>query len=300
MGIHIRPYNHPYDYERVGDFLIETYAPGEVFFNWLQPRWEYMHFHSYIKKLDRRKIGVVEEGRQMVAVVHFEHDPGQIYFQVHPGYDHIKEQMLAYAEKSFRGTSSKDGRDYLAVFINQYDTALEALAQAYGYEKRTDFSEEHSRLVLDQPIAEPILPEGFSLKSLADENDFIKINRVLWRGFNHPGPAPEEHVQSRREAQRAPNFRKDLNIVVVAPEGHFVSYSGIWVVKANRVAYIEPVATDPDYRRMGLGKAAVLECVHRSAALGAEVAWVGSGQEFYLAIGFTKMFDVFPWIKYFD
>ena len=71
-------------------------------------------------------------------------------------------------------------------------------------------------------------------------------------------------------------------------------------MESNHVAYIEPVATDPDYRRMGLGKAAVLECVRRSSILGADVAWVGSGLEFYLAIGFKKMFDVFPWVKYFD
>ena len=163
-----------------------------------------------------------------------------------------------------------------------------------------DYSEEHSRIVLDKTIPEVLLPEGFTIKSLAEENDFHKINQVLWRGFNHEGPAPEEEVQGRREMQQAPNFRKDLNIVVVAPEGHYVSYSGIWYVEDNRLAYVEPVATDPDYRRMGLGKAAVLECVRRVSELGAEVVWVGSGQEFYKAIGFTKMFAIHPWVKYFE
>lgn len=44
--------------------------------------------------------------------------------------------------------------------------------------------------------------------------------------------------------------------------------------------YVEPVATDPDYRRMDLGKAAVLEGIRRCGELGAEVAYVGSVKDF--------------------
>jgi predicted N-acetyltransferase YhbS len=300
LTIRIRPYVHDDDYDRVGDFLFATFQHGDFFINWLQPRWEYMHYHSYIKELDLSKIGIAEDDGEIVGVVHFEGQEGQIYFQVHPEQDSVKKSLLNYAEETFRGKSTKDGRACLALFINEHDTALEAMAKEHGFEKHPEFSEEHSRIVLDHPIPEVQLPEGFALQSLADENDFHKINQVLWRGFNHEGPPPEEYVQSRKDMQKAPNFRQDLNIVVVAPEGHFVSYSGIWYVEANRVGYVEPVATDPDYRRMGLGKAAVLECVRRVAALGAEVAWVGSGQEFYKAIGFTKTFDVHAWVKYYE
>jgi predicted N-acetyltransferase YhbS len=299
MSIQIRPYDHTRDYDRVGKFLLETYQAGDVFINWLQPRWEYMHHHTLIRNLDLKKIGIVEEGQKLIGAVHFEHHEGQVYFQVHPDYGHVKEAMIEYACRTFREKSTKDGRVYLALFVNETDSELEALAEERGFAKWQDSSEEHSRMVLDRPVPEISLPHGFSLKSLADENDFHKINRVLWRGFNHEGPPPEEEVQSRREMQRAPNFCKELNIVAVAPEGHFVSYSGIWYVEANRIAYVEPVATDPDYRRMGLGKAVVLECIRRVMTLGAKVAWVGSGLAFYKAIGFEKTFDVYPWVKYF-
>ena len=87
--------------------------------------------------------------------------------------------------------------------------------------------------------------------------------------------------------QSAPTFRHDLNIVVEAPVGHFASFSGTWFDPTNRIAYVEPVATDPDYRRRGLGAAAVLEGIRRCGELGASVAYVGSDQAFYHAIGFT-------------
>jgi predicted N-acetyltransferase YhbS len=300
MHYEIRPYVHERDYDRVNEFLVETYRPGDCFSNWLQPRWEYMHYHPYIKNLDLSKIGIVEEHGKIIGVVHPEHQEGQIYFQVHPEHDAVKESLVDYAEETFRGRSKKDGREYLAFYINEHDAELEGIALERGFEKRPEFSEENSRIVLDHPIPEVPLPAGFTIQSLADENDFYKINQVLWRGFNHEGPAPDEEVQSRKDMQKAPNFRKDLNIVVVTQEGHFVSYSGIWFVEENRVAYVEPVATDPEYRRMGLGKAAVLECVRRAARLGAEIAWVGSGQDFYKAIGFVKMFDFDVWVKYYQ
>jgi predicted N-acetyltransferase YhbS len=63
---------------------------------------------------------------------------------------------------------------------------------------------------------------------------------------------------------------------------------------------VEPVATDPDYSRLGLGKAAVLEGIRRCADLGAKEAFVGSDQLFYQAIGFRKVFNTACWVKYFN
>jgi predicted N-acetyltransferase YhbS len=99
--------------------------------------------------------------------------------------------------------------------------------------------------------------------------------------------------------QSGPNFRKDLTIVAEAPTGDFVSFCGLWYVGRNKLAYVEPMATDPDYRRMGLGKAAMMEGIRRCGGEGATVAYVGSDQEFYLAAGFRKLFDSRCWLKHF-
>jgi predicted N-acetyltransferase YhbS len=295
--MHIRPYNHKQDYQRVGDFLIEIYQPGEYFLNWLQPRWEYMHYHPNIQEIKREKIGIIEENGKIVGMVHPEHVERQIYFQVRPGYDHIKPLLFDFAEENFQGISQSIGKLIRAMYINEHDTTLIQLAQSRGYEKWIDFREDHSWFLLDKPVPEVPLPEGFHLQSLADETDLKKINRVLWRGFEHDGPPPEEEIKGRKTVMSAPNFRKDLTIVAVAPDGNYASYSGIWVVPENRIAYVEPVATDPDYRRMGLGKAAVLECVRRVAELDIDIVWVGSGLEFYKALGFITKFTVIPWVK---
>jgi len=62
-------------------------------------------------------------------------------------------------------------------------------------------------------------------------------------------------------------------------------------------AVIEPVATDPDYRKMGLGKAAVLEGIRRTGELGAKIAFVGSSQQFYYSIGLRPFNTATIWRK---
>jgi len=47
-------------------------------------------------------------------------------------------------------------------------------------------------------------------------------------------------------------------MVAVAPDGNYTSFVGIWPVPESTACYIEPVATDPDYCRMGFGTAVVL------------------------------------------
>jgi predicted N-acetyltransferase YhbS len=74
--------------------------------------------------------------------------------------------------------------------------------------------------------------------------------------------------------------------VAVAPNDEYVSFAGMWIVPENGVAYIEPVATDPDYRRKGLGRAVVVETLRRVRSEGAATAHVGSDVPFYRSMGF--------------
>ncbi len=58
-----------------------------------------------------------------------------------------------------------------------------------------------AQLVIPEPFPSIHLPEGFRLKSVAEENDLAKIDRVLWRGFNHPGEPPEDSIEGREKMQ---------------------------------------------------------------------------------------------------
>ncbi|MDH3425126.1 MAG: GNAT family N-acetyltransferase [Acidimicrobiia bacterium] len=297
MPTPVRSYRHDVDYERVSRFLIDAYKPGDNLGTWLQPRWEYMHHHSYIDELPLERIGVLETNERIVGVVHFEHHPPHIYTQVAPGHDGVGEDLLDYAETQLADISECLGRSVLGLFVDNFDTAMNQLVAERGYQLQSHEQEEHSRLELTEELPGRDLPEGFRLQSLAEDNDLEKIHRVLWRGFGHDGPPPPDEIEERRRMQEAPNYHKDLTMVVVAPNGDYASYCGMWYVPENSVAYVEPVATDPDYRRLGLGAAAVSESLNRVRRLGAEAAWVGSGQDFYAALGFRIAYQSHLWIS---
>lgn len=292
MRITLRSYRHPADFERVGQFLLETYGLRDGHVNWPQPRWEYMHYHPLIRGVDLTAIGIWESHGEIIGVAHPEHRMGQVYFELDPEFAALKEVMLAYAEKHLRSTAA--GLNRLRAYVSDADDTFQRIAAELGYTKDGG-CEPTSHLSIPDPFPAIALPAGFHLKSLAERNDLHEVDRVLWRGFGHGDEPPEDGINDREFMQSAPNFRKDLNVVVEAPDGRFVAYCGTWYEPRHAIAYVEPVATDPDYRRMGLGRAAVLEGIRRCGALGAKTAYVGAHKPFYLALGFAQVHNCSAW-----
>ncbi len=105
MPLACRPYRHDSDYAGVSAFLIANHRPGNRDDNWLEPAWEYMHFHPALDSASLAKIGVWEEGGQIVAVAHYEWSLGEASCQFHPAYRHLRAEMLDYAEATLAGVS---------------------------------------------------------------------------------------------------------------------------------------------------------------------------------------------------
>ena len=299
MTVTMRTCAGPVDFPAISDLLYGLYQPNNRDGNWLQPMWEYAYTHPWFDMEAVQRIGIWEDAGTMVGVALYELRFGDAFFQIHPAYEHLKAEMLAYAEEHLMGTTA-EGKCYLKAYVNDFDTAFEQVVRSRGYKKEPGSHRPMAQFVIPDPFPPIRLPEGFRLKSLAEDNDLVKVDRVLWRGFNHPGEPPVDGPQDRKKMQSGPHYRRDLAIVVEAPNGAFVAFGGLWFDPVNRLGYVEPVATDPDYRRMGLGTAAVLEGIRRCGELGAAVAYVGNAEPFYLAMGFTKLFTLNCWVRCFS
>lgn len=292
MEIVTRCYEHDADYARVGEFLVRSYRTSGSHINWLQPRWEYMHHHGLIRKVELAAIGLWEADGEIVGVVHPEHRNGTVYLELDPAHAGLERELLGHAEEHL--AIERDGIRTLRVFINDAHDELRRFANDRGYE-RDGAHEAMSRFEIPAQMPSPAVPAGFRLASLADDDDPWKVHRLLWRGFNHQGDPPADGLADRAFMESAPNFRKDLNIVVVAPDGGFAAYCGMWYEPRHRIAVVEPVATDPDFRRLGLGQAAVLEGIRRCGFEGATVAYVGTDMPFYLSFGFRPTYRLSVW-----
>ncbi len=301
MTITFRNYQAPEDYQRISAFLINHHQTGNHDGNWLEPTWEYMHYHPMLEPQYLDRIGIWEDQGTIVAVTHIEWRLGEAFFQFRPGYEYLQAEMLDYAEQALVSTEDDGNGNRLHVFVNDIDKSFSDLVKARSYQHDPDEDRPTAMMVIPQPFPKISLPPGFRLVSLAEEPDWGKVHRVMWRGFNHagePNMSPQE-LEDRRKMFDTATARRDLKIAVAAPNGEFVAFCGMFYQPEGRFGYVEPVATDPDYRRMGLGKAAVLEGIHRCAQLGATHAYVGSNQPFYLSFGFEVIYTSQCWQKHF-
>ncbi len=283
MSIHFRNYTQQAgiteDYAQVRAFLIRL---GYAEFTYA--RWDWMATHSCLDKSAVGRIGIWEDSHALIGIATFDCRLGTAFCLALPEYSALKKEMLLYAKNRL----SKNGQ--FSVVISDKDYGFQDIAADLGF-TATEEREYDAVFYLDKTSAAYRLPEGFHITSMKETFDLYQYRRVLYKGFNHELNGEGEFRFSDQDKQEAgdemnrPNVDLSLKIAAVSPEGNFVSYCGMWYNPAGGYAVIEPVATDPAYRRMGLGKAVVLEGIRRVGLLGAKTALVGSSQQFYYQIG---------------
>lgn len=281
------------DFNKVSAFLKritrEQYHNG--IFDW--SRWEWAISHPLLDETKLDQIGIWEiETGEIVGLATYEWHLGEAFLVCDPAYDPIRETMLRYAI-----TNLCDAKGKIGVYIRDNDRVLQRLARAHGL-----FPSQTKDYVAVIEVTDDLsytLPKGYTIISMADECDYAKIHDVMWKGFDHGEDVPhtdEEH-EMRRVLFSGPNQHHDLKIIAKAPNGEYGSLCGAWYDPDSQTGQIEPVCTDPKYRKLGLGKAAVLEGVIRCGKLGAKRVYVGSSQQFYYNIGFDPVETYTAWVN---
>lgn len=292
MGVKFRNYNKELgcsrDYFKVREFLFQKKDIGYPF-----GRFDWMITHSYLDADSLDQIGIWEEDDKMIGAALYDCQLGNAYCLALDGYEYLKEEMFFYAKDHLAK------KDEFNMVIADEDSEYQEILAKHGFIP-TQHTEHNAIFDMETTPMDYTLPEGFYIVSMKEDYNPHHYLQVLWKGFNHEldGEGEFEFTQGKKEMVDCemirPNVDLDLKIAVVAPNGDFVSYCGMWYDAASESALVEPVATDPAYRKMGLGKAAVLEGVRRCYERGAKNAYVGSNQQFYYNIGFRpkKMYTL--------
>ena len=311
MTAKLKTFEFDRDFLRVRDFLSDTFGIYQRSVNWRIERWEYafcfvaqMLAHwgkpSPTRESAEKAVHFLEsltglwetDTGEIAGVVNIEHPDlthsgfGEFFIQRHPDHLDLFPKMLDFAEANLRDP----GKNRLFIYVEPDDQTLRELLEARGFiafPEKIRFEREldlHKR-----PIPEtPCLPEGFRLQSMAEDNDLARRCKAFGCGFNHEDPLEWPSLISYESLQKAPDYHKDQDIAVVAPNGEFASFCLIWIDTPNHIAMLEPVGTQPEFRRMGLAREAVYEAVRRAADKGAKRI-VGGDQRFYEVIGFDPM-----------
>lgn len=188
----------------------------------------------------------------------------------------VEAEIFAWADKRFRERDEERGKPlpYWVEFRDD-DRERQHLAKAHGFLLSESYGSilfEHT--LRDLPSA-PALPEGFTLRSLAGEQETTAYTEVHRAAFESTSMTSEW----RARMLRLPHYRPELDLVIAAPDGSLAGFCVGWFVSARRVAQIEPIGVHPRFQRRGLGRVLFLEMLHRFQTLGATHAFVEPANE---------------------
>ncbi len=304
MSITTRQFQLLTDVQRVWDFMVDTYDPehaGGV----SAPFFEYALSSSWLDKnyLPMNRLWL--DGEKVVAFAFYEEPCTDVYVNLRPGYECLADAIVEYGETSM---PRFDGEKAFVLYPGQSALIDAAKRRGYGLDREAlEYEFDFATHDLNRP-----LPEGFHFVD-PEAVDPAKLTRCFWKGFGHGERAPFENwtqrvTGSEWDAQKsyydvlgeilapAPHATHAYDVIIADGAGEYACFSGMWWVAENRLAYMEPLCTIPEYRRRGLAEAALSEHVRRLRPLGARIM-TGGGDPFYARIGFDRVVRRQYWKK---
>jgi GNAT superfamily N-acetyltransferase len=205
---------------------------------------------------------------------------GELYLQTHPAFytPDLVCEMVEVAEKHLSVSHEKEGHKP-RIWVHDYESVIQEVLARRGYRKGSWPADERQRsLALPLPEARPV--EGFTIRSLGEIEELPARSWSSWRSF-HPDAPEAEYIgwEWYHCIQQVPLYRRDLDIVAVAPGGEIAAFCTLWYDDVTRTGYFEPVGTAPEYQRRGLGKAVMIEAMRRAKRLGATLVTVDGFSE---------------------
>jgi mycothiol synthase len=207
---------------------------------------------------------------------------GRIFTWVHPearggtletqlldwGAERLRQAMREHGLPGrLRPTSGAEQADEIALL-----TRLGFAIDRYSYTMERSLAE---------PSAEPQLPEGFTIREMAGPHEAQAWVEMFNLSFiDHPNHSPWK-VEQVLHFLDEPIYRPELNLVAVAPDGTLAGFC--WMLinpednehTGRKIGEIDVLGTRRGYRKLGLGRALLLEGLRRLRQAGMETARLG-------------------------
>jgi ribosomal protein S18 acetylase RimI-like enzyme len=232
-----------------------------------------------------------------------------LWLRVHPsarGAD-LERDVFEWAAAQLRQVASERGMPARLRLGTRDDNAYRI-----GTLERNGFTNDRyffdmARL-LDEPLPDAPLPEGFSIRHLAGEHEvdaWVEMfNQTFIDHWNHA----DMTVERRKHWMQNPEYLPGLDLVAVAPDGTLAAFSFCIIEAANNQrtgdneGWVADLGTRRGYRKIGLARALLAESMRRFKAAGLDTAKLGVDAQnpngalrLYESVGFRK---VETWLSY--
>jgi mycothiol synthase len=219
---------------------------------------------------------------QIWILVSAEELNGRIFTWVHPDArgGSLETETLDWGTERLRAAAREHGlpgRLRPTTGAEQADEV--ALLGALGFAiDRYSYTMERA---LSEPSPAPILPEGFTIREMAGpEEAALWVEMFNLSFIDHPNHSPWK-VEQVLHYLEEPIYQPKLNLVAVAPDGTLAGFC--WMLinpednehTGRKVGEIDVLGTRRGYRKLGLGRALLLEGLRRLRQAEMETARLG-------------------------
>jgi GNAT superfamily N-acetyltransferase len=128
---------------------------------------------------------------------------------------------------------------------------------------------------LSEPIPQPELPRGFIIRPIAGNEEAEAVASTHRAAFR----TDYMTIEKRLAIMNTSEYDPSLDLVVVAPDGMISAYCTCSVNEEEKTGTTDPVATHPDYQRMGLSQALLLTGLQLLKEHGIKSAHLGTSRE---------------------
>lgn len=268
-----RPYTHPADLSLVLDFLRVARPPerSEDF----PTRVDLEELLADPQNQRNTRLWFDSQGRLTAWAMLSDYD--SLLFDTLPAQlATLGAEIVQWALENARGETDEG----LYASCLDDDTARIDFLLRHGFEPQPDSTLHYARS-LDQPIPDPSLPPGFSIRPLMGESEAAAAADLHRAAFGTDYMSTDNRLIMMRTSAYDPS----LDLFVVAPDGRLAAYTmGSISVEANaragrKIGYTDPVATHPDFQRLGLARAVLLAAMRLLKERGMDTAKLGTDSE---------------------
>jgi mycothiol synthase len=211
---------------------------------------------------------------------------GHFYWQVHPQArgSGLEDEVITWAEDVTREVAKERGLPgVVRPEGREGDPYHLPVLERHGYTPIRYFF--LMRRSLDEPIPEPRFPEGFTLTHLQSDEDVPRWVEMFNLSFIDHFEHHDLTVERRKQRMAAPGYRRDRDLIAVAPDGTFAAFC-LCDVDAEynerndkSEGWIAVLGTRRGYRKIGLGRAMLLAGLHQLKSEGLSIAALGVDAE---------------------
>lgn len=237
-------------------------------------------------------------------------EDGFLGFKVHPRFRNqgVEVQIFAWAEARMQAIVTPPRSVNLRCGARETQTERIALLEQQGFTISRYFYS--MALPLNEPQLVPQLPEGYVVRSL-HPNELAAWVELFNQSFIDHWNFHPLTLEQRQHWSRDPDYCAELDLVAVSPEGTFAAFSYCAISTKDNArtgrseGWIADLGTRRGFRRIGLGRAMLLNGICRLKAKGVETALLGVDAEnpsgalrLYESVGFRKRYTSIAYCKH--